>query len=285
MAVTLWGQAPVLVTSPHAAILSWEQGDTSYILTESPTVDGLYTPSLEPMIFGGNRVTVVTTIPPMKFFKLAQGGQLLEDFSRGLNYAWTVTDGAEDYTITYANGALRIQADPGIEPLAIVFSPPTWESGNWPHCANVAMSVDILDWGENAIGQNIAFGARFRSNPGADDHGNGYWPRLTIKGGGSEQASFWNGELTNGQWNEVDAKSFDLGPKRPLRLVYSLAGGLHTTAVFDLSNPSEGAIDESRGSDSSYTEGLFCLWFGNGDNNPAPCDITIDNVIMTWTSP
>jgi len=287
MAVTLWGQAPELETDRHAAFLSWEQSEISYILTESPTVDGLYTPSLLPMIFGGNRAAVVTSEPSTRFFQLAQGGQVLEDFSRGTDYAWNLRylDEVDEgkWQLSYPDGAPRIQKVESVVSGPVFFEPPTWASGSWPRCADVSMSVDILDWDENGIGQTIAFGARTVSNPGGDDHANGYWPRLTIEGGGSEQASFWNGELTNGQWNQVDGKSFNLGPKKPLRLIYSLAGGVHTTAVFDLSDLRT-PISRSTGVDHSFTEGFFMVWIGDGETVDA-ADITIDNVVMTWTSP
>lgn len=98
------------------------------------------------MIFAGNRMAVLTSESPMKFFELAQGGQLREDFSRGTNYAWTIVgDEGDVNSISYPDGALRIQADEGTAPPPITLTPPTWWQGetfaNPPHCADIAISV------------------------------------------------------------------------------------------------------------------------------------------------
>jgi hypothetical protein len=276
------------VTNPRAAILSWEQSDTTYILTESPTVDGLYTPSLEPIVFGGNQVPVLTSEPSTRFFKLAPGGQVLEDFSRGADYAWKLgyLDPAEAgmSRLSYPDGALHIEWDPGFKS-AVFLSPPTWwqdDTGHWPHGVDVAMSVDLLAWDWR---ETICFGARFLNNPGEVDDGNGYWPRLIIPAGPDEDAELSNLKRTNpGAFEAIGMKKFQLGTKRPLRLVYAVAGSVHTLAVFELANPAT-PIASVTSRDDSYREGLFTLtcWPWEGMANPP--NLTIDNVVMTWTSP
>jgi hypothetical protein len=139
------------------------------------------------------------------------------------------------------------------------------------------MSVDILDWEPMVFDAMVGFGSRIDNFTAL----HGYWPRLRILA--HEEGRFWNGAFVGGGWQAVDTTSFVLGPSRPLRLTYTLAGSEHTTAIFDLAKPGE-PISISRGTDSSYTEGRFCVWFNRG-SSATPFKVTLDNIIMTWTQP
>jgi len=284
MAMPLWGQGPTLEIA-RSVLLTWPATEPGYIVVQSRSSEGPWVPSLEPIsqVLSENRVAVPIR-KDAQFFKLAQGGQLLEDFSSGTNRPWTLqpqSGNEADFETSYPNGGFRIQelvADVG----AAMLNPPMWPIDNWPQGADVAISVDVLDWDENATSATIGFGARF-VRPSL----NGYWPRLDLHGNGN--AGFWNGEAADGAWREVvDSNSFWLGPKRPLRLIYTLAGREHTTAIFDLAvlsaKPSSPPFSVSKGFDNCYTEGQFGLWFAGGITS-TPFEITFDNIVMTWTQP
>ena len=213
MTAVLWGQGPTLLVE-RSVLLTWPESEPGYIVVESDSADGPWIPSLQPItqVFGEYRVAVPIREHP-QFFQLAQGGQLIEDFSMGSNRAWTLWQepGKEGvFQTSYPNGTFEIRQSTAESGQAIL-TPPTW-AGNWPRCVDVAISVDILDWEPMVFDAMVGFGSRIDNFTAL----HGYWPRLRILA--HEEGRFWNGAFVGGGWQAVDTTSFVLGPSSSRRV-------------------------------------------------------------------
>jgi len=259
----------------RSVLLTWPASEPSYIVVQSDSPEGPWKPTLEPIAqaLGEDRVAAPIR-GDAQFFRLAEGGQFLEDFSSGTPWAPYYLDPADEgrYTFSYDNGVLRIQqSELGYAAKAVTLMPP-----GMPYGDNCSMCMDILDWDAEANDQLISFVARFSFDP--NDLG-GYWPRFRINNSGSSAAYLYMyspSEPTPGEdWA-------DLSQKRPLRLVYSIVGNQHTFALYDLADL-ENPIASIEPVTHVHDRGLLGVWLSDLQT-PDPFDVTIDNIVMTWTT-
>lgn len=275
--------APVLDIE-KSVLLSWPQNTAEeQIVVGATAVDGPWVPWVEPCFKRQGEVCmVVPTTSAQQFFQLAPGSQFIDDFS-GDKEPWVplfITGDANKTTFTHTDGVLRLRGQTGAPDTRGFLMPP----GPDLVYADVAMSLDILDWDPNAPNQEISFAARGtmdRQNPGAAV---GYLAYVNLKdagaGGRTRLALYSNPPNTN-----LREKALDLDPQKAYRLVFSAVSTRLTLELFELDalRRPVALTGSVAVTDNRHSQGAVGLWWFHVGQNA--WDISVDNFIVTGTKP
>jgi hypothetical protein len=267
-------------------VLTWPVTSQEYVVISSDFVDGRWRPLLDSVteVSGTNHMTVSAT-DQTRYFKLAQGQRLVDDFEDGDLEGWTITSYPDPvwqgiFQVEPTNGTLRIR-------------------GTCPSCtdrdvflyrtnlmlADFSMSIDILGWDERA-GDVPTLVMISRMDPSSvyPLPSWAYGAGLRTRGDSNPNVSavyfieFQGNTKSTGGWNSFAKMHTSVD----YRFVVRGTGGSFNSYLVDLSTGEK--VVNNWISDPTLTEG----WVGfyvTEHGSSGTLDFTLDNFVAVGTTP
>jgi hypothetical protein len=265
-------EAQTLIISP-TGLLTWTENETQYVVVSTEFLSELWAPLGQPITRApGQSSMAIQWGKPTQFFRLKPGGQFRDEFD-GSHEPWRVTFFApaesSQHTLTYTNGALRIQGAANVNDGRFYLQPPAFARTN---VADFHISVDVIDWPDTGTEQII--GILARSN-GSNAYIAELWRYCRIAAR-KTVLNIWDGAL--GHWTAVDVNA-----DKHYRLVFTGVTNRLVCSLYDLSDL-QTPVSSVRITNNTFGAGTVGLWCSR-EYGPGLYDATIDNFAVTGTKP
>lgn len=281
ISVRAWSAAELPeLTINRSVLLSWPDRSTdSNVVVVADSIDGLYTPCLEPIFRRwGGLSTAVPITGAQQFFGLKPGLVFVNDCAEASGPWSAHFFDSGSFALTHTNGALRITGQRGKSDRAVVW-PTAWaenlEDGR--NFADFATSVDILAW-DRMTSASIALYGRAHHN----DEDSLYFGLLVFEGGQTRSLQIC-GNFASPSSVTLKTTTCRADPTKAHRLVFSGTGSRLTLTLLQLSEPA-GTVASVVVTNSRVQLGgggiLLNAGLGQSDY-----DITVDNYMYVGARP